>query len=118
VVFVFPAVKEKNQLLADKLVQRLGRIFRQAEAALWGYADVGGLPRDELARFPRAVSLALSMDPQTMVTVSEGPNQTYADLYAAINQRLDEMAGRVVQTIITEGATERGQFLPRCETTR
>jgi len=61
-------------------------------AALWGVADLAGLCPPPLTEYPRGLSFALAMDPAIMVTLVNGPNDVYSELYDRVNQRLDALA--------------------------
>lgn len=57
---------------------------------LWGAADLRDFstPKDETGQgFPFALSLAIPMNPQIMVSIRNGPNQAYADEYARVNNQ-------------------------------
>jgi epoxyqueuosine reductase QueG len=65
------------------------------EIALWGMADLRGFdtPGDEPGyRLPFAVSWAIPMNPLVMVAIRSGPNREYADEYARVNRRINELA--------------------------
>jgi len=63
---------------------------------LWGAADLRGFPtpRDATGKeFPFALSWAIPMNPRIMAGIQQGPNQAYADEYARVNKRINEIAG-------------------------
>ena len=63
--------------------------------SLWGAADLQDFstPQDEIGhRFPFALSWAIPMRPQIMVSIQSGPNQAYADEYAKVNNRINELS--------------------------
>lgn len=73
---------------------------------LWGAADLRDFstPRDETEqRFPRALSWAIPMDPQIMVTIQNGPNQAYADEYDRVNNRINELSSALAGEIKVRG---------------
>jgi len=62
---------------------------------LWGAADLRSFftPRDETGQeFPFALSWAIPMNPQIMVSIQNGPNQAYADEYAGVNNQINELS--------------------------
>ena len=64
--------------------------------ALWGAADLRDFPtpKDETEQtFPFAVSWAIPMRPEIMVSIQNGPNQAYADEYVRANNRINELSG-------------------------
>jgi epoxyqueuosine reductase QueG len=76
------------------------------DIALWGAADLNGFstPQDRAGRgFPRALAFALPMPPRIMAGIQAGPNQAYADEYARVNRRLNELAARLTAEIIVRG---------------
>ena len=63
---------------------------------LWGAADLRGFstPKDATGKeFPFALSWAIPMNPRIMAGIQQGPNQAYADEYARVNKRINEIAG-------------------------
>jgi epoxyqueuosine reductase QueG len=62
---------------------------------LWGAADLRGFstPLDQTGKgFPFALAWAIPMNPQVMVSIKNGPNQTYADEYARVNRHINELS--------------------------
>ena len=72
---------------------------------LWGAADLRDFatPQFENGQLPSALSWALPMNPHIMVTIQQGPNQAYADEYARVNDRLNELAKLLADAIISQG---------------
>ena len=72
---------------------------------LWGAADLHDFatPQDENGPLPFALSWALPMNPHIMITIQQGPNQAYADEYARVNERLNEIARLLADSIISRG---------------
>lgn len=73
---------------------------------LWGAAELRDFstPMDETGqRFPFALSLAIPMNPQIMVSIQNGPNQAYADEYAGVNNRINELSGALAAEIKARG---------------
>ena len=74
--------------------------------ALWGAADLEGFPtpRDRAGGdFPRALAWAIPMQPLIMAGIQAGPNQAYADEYARVNQRLNELGEQLTLEIRSRG---------------
>lgn len=85
---------------------------------LWGAADLRefSTPPDEKGQtFPRALSWAIRMNPHIMVSIQSGPNQTYADAYARVNNRINELSRRLSAEIKSRGC--RAQPLEASERT-
>lgn len=62
---------------------------------LWGAADLRSFstPWDKTGKgFPFALSWAVPMNPKIMAGIQNGPNQLYADEYAAVNYRINELS--------------------------
>ena len=77
---------------------------------LWGAADLRDIstPRDETGQgFPFALSLAIPMNPQIMVNIQNGPNQAYADEYARVNNRINELSEALAAEIKDRGFRSR-----------
>ncbi len=73
---------------------------------LWGAADLRDFatPPDEKGQpFPRALSWAIPMDPHIMATIQNGPNQAYADEYARVNNRINDVSQRLSAEIKSRG---------------
>jgi len=73
---------------------------------LWGAADLQDFstPRDETGHgFPFALSWAIPMNPQIMVSIRNGPNQTYAEEYARVNKHINELSGALAAEIKGRG---------------
>ena len=72
---------------------------------LWGAADLRDFsaPRDETGqRFPFALSWAIPMNSQIMVSIQNGPNRAYADEYARVNNRINEVSVSLAAEIKAE----------------
>jgi len=74
--------------------------------ALWGTADLQDFstPQDETGHgFSFALSWAIPMNPQIMVSIQNGPNQTYAEEYARVNKHINELSGALAAEINGKG---------------
>ena len=73
---------------------------------VWGAADLRDFPtpRDEMGQgFPFALSWAIPMDPQIMISIQSGPNQAYADEYARVNSHINELSVALAAEIGARG---------------
>jgi len=93
--------------IENRLEQRLRTLLAAHGVALWGFADVTGLPEGSLARYATGVSFAYAMDPRVMITVIQGPTPEYADLYASVNERLDALSVLIAEEIVRAGYDAR-----------
>ena len=76
----------------------------------WGIADLRrfNTPRNNGGqRYPAAISVALTMDPQIMVTVQQGPNQDYANEYNIVNEHINSLSVNLATEIIRRGYDAR-----------
>lgn len=76
------------------------------KVGLWGAADLRDFPTppDETGQgFPFAVSWAIPVDPNIMVSIQNGPNQPYADEYARVNALINELSGALAAEILSRG---------------
>lgn len=89
--------------MAEQLASRLEEILKSRGAALWGFADVAGLPPGNLGHFPRAVSFAFAMEPTVMAGLKNGPTREYTLLYQETNARIDSLAGELSEAIRAAG---------------
>ncbi len=73
---------------------------------LWGAADLRDIstPQDETGqRFPFALSWAIPMNPQIMVSIQNAPNQAYANEYARVNSHINELSIALAAEIKVRG---------------
>jgi epoxyqueuosine reductase len=73
---------------------------------LWGAADLRNFstPSDQAGnRFPFAISFALPLKPEIMLSILNGPNQKYADEYAGMNKRINELSTTLAAEIRERG---------------
>lgn len=73
---------------------------------LWGVADLQGFatPADSSGQgFAAAIAFALPMDKAIMASIQNGPNQAYADLYAAVNDRINTVSEELASTLQERG---------------
>lgn len=76
------------------------------EVTLWGAADLRDFSTAENEtgqRFPSALSWAIPMNPQIMVSIQNGPNQAYADEYARVNNHINELSLALAAEIKARG---------------
>jgi hypothetical protein len=88
------------------------------EISLWGAADlrVFETPKDDNGLgFPIAISFAWPMSPPIMAGIQKGPNKAYADEYARINKRINDVSNAQSKTLISHGI--RSQVLAASERT-
>jgi epoxyqueuosine reductase len=106
------------QETSTSLFAWLNELMQAHGLLTWGAADLRGFstPRDETGhQFPVAVSFIIPVDPSIMVEVRGGPNQAYADEYARINARLNELGVSIAESIKSRG--HRAQSLAASERT-
>jgi epoxyqueuosine reductase len=80
--------------------------MQKQKISLWGAADLHGFstPNDATGQgFPSALSWAISMDPLIMAGIQQGPNQAYADEYAGVNARINDLAEGLAAEIRDQG---------------
>ncbi len=87
----------------SQISAQLEAILERGGAALWGFADIEGLTRRHLTEYSHAVSFALAMDPAIMASLIDGPNEPYAELYAAANVRINALSAEVEAALIGAG---------------
>jgi epoxyqueuosine reductase QueG len=76
------------------------------EIELWGIADLQDFatPPDESGqKLPFAISWVIPMNPHIMAGILQGPNQSYADEYARVNNRINELARLLADEIKRQG---------------
>lgn len=73
---------------------------------LWGMADVRAFftPSDETGKgFPCAITWALPMNSEIMMSIQNGPNQAYADEYAQVNSTINQVSSELAAEICSRG---------------
>ena len=92
--------------------------MKARKVRLWGVADLRGIPtpRDGDAQgFTAAVSMAIAMNPHIMAAIRQGPTQDYADEYARVNVRINDLSLNLSAEIRSRG--HRAQALAASERT-
>ena len=73
---------------------------------MWGAADLRNFttpPGQNGKEFPIAVSFAIPMNQEIMFSIQSGPNWKYADEYAEVNQRINELSEALAAEIGNQG---------------
>lgn len=76
------------------------------QISLWGAADLDGFdtPHDESGRqFKSALSFAIPMNSQIMAAIQDGPIAAYADEYARVNEKINELSTALAVEIRRRG---------------
>jgi len=71
-------------------------------ASLIGFADVSTLSVQVTMNLPRAVSIAVALNPEIIRDISKGPTREYFAEYERANLLLAELCGRVVKILTKE----------------
>ena len=85
--------------------------MEEHKIVLYGVADLEGFstPLDRTGRpFPTAISWVIPMKPEIMKGIRDGPNQTYSDEYARVNERINAVGETLTSKILSRG----GNALP------
>jgi epoxyqueuosine reductase len=99
---VDPASPDEPAWQAD-LALRL----REAGAALVGFADLTPLPQATRHGLPRALSLAVALDPAIVAGLTAGPTTAYHVEYQRANELLARLADQAVATLQAHGFVAR-----------
>lgn len=81
--------------------------LRAAGASLVGFADLTALPAEVRAGFPRAVSIAVGLDPAVVADLSCGPTVAYHAEYDRVNELLARLAQSTVAALEARGHAAR-----------
>lgn len=73
-------------------------------ASLVGFADVKNLPVKMTCGLPRAVSVAVALEPAIVLEISNGPTRNYFAEYVRLNNLLGELCNRAVGILTKLGA--------------
>ena len=79
----------------------LEEIIRSARA-IWGYADVTGLFREQ-PMYSRAISLARPLPKEALLDVENGPTAAYYDAYRDLNSHLNRLSAQVESALVAFG---------------
>ncbi|MHB0875751.1 MAG: 4Fe-4S double cluster binding domain-containing protein [Anaerolineae bacterium] len=75
----------------------------QAEASLVGFADMTAIPAEQRLDLPRAVSIAVALDPAVVAEIGNGPTDRYRGEYDRRNEQLDALARLASGLLIATG---------------
>jgi len=78
-----------------------------AGAAKVGFADLSGLPVELRAGLPRAVSIAVALDPAIVADLTAGPTVAYHAEYDRVNALLASLAKHAVDVLEARGHAAR-----------
>ncbi len=84
-----------------------------AGAALVAAADLTPVPAEARRGLPRAVSIAMALEPEIVAAIASGPTPAYAVEYGRLNRRLDELGRQCAQFLEERG--HRAAPLPATE---
>ena len=99
--------KESSDVEAQEGVRRRAL---ELGATLVGFADLSEAVPLLHRAWPRAVSVAMALDPAALADVREGPTAEYFAEYERVNRRLNELTQRVSRYIRSLG--HRAEPLP------
>ena len=88
------------------LITWLDAWMQAQNVPLWGVADLSGFatPADVSGLgFAAALAFALPMDKAVMASIQNGPNQAYANLYGAVNGRINEISAELAAALRQRG---------------
>ncbi|MGQ9572297.1 MAG: 4Fe-4S double cluster binding domain-containing protein [Dehalococcoidia bacterium] len=94
----------------DETTSELRQEILALGASLVGFADMDGVLEGELARWPRAVSIALALPEDVIARVAKGPTLDYYKAYNQWNERLNEIAAEAAALIRARG--HRAEVFP------
>jgi epoxyqueuosine reductase QueG len=73
---------------------------------LWGAANLREFKTpadDDGLGFSIAISFALPMSPEIMASIQKGPNRAYADEYARVNERINDVSAALSEVLNSRG---------------
>jgi epoxyqueuosine reductase len=85
----------------------LARRLQREGASKVGFADLSGLPVEIRAGLPRAVSVAVALDPAIVAQLTSGPTVAYHAEYDRVNARLSRLAEHAVDFLEGHGHVAR-----------
>ncbi len=86
-----------------EMADQLAKQILEWGASLVGFADLGDAAPPLFSHWPRAVSIAVALDPAAVALVRDGPTSEYYREYTRVNRALNEIAGRGALAIYSLG---------------
>ena len=77
--------------------------LRSTGADLVGFADIDPVPQKDRDGLPRAVSIAVALDPKIVSEIGLGPTREYWDEYRRVNDKLTLLAKNAADYLVREG---------------
>jgi epoxyqueuosine reductase len=68
-----------------------------------GFAGLGDAAPPPFSEWPRAISIAVALDPRAIEGVRDGPTAPYYAEYNRVNRALNEIAGRTAELVFSLG---------------
>ncbi len=87
----------------EQIENEIMEITTSHGCAMYGFADLEGLPSNNLAKFSRGISFIFQMSPWVMDKLANGPTEAYAVLYEQVNARIDALSHEVVRFLERAG---------------
>jgi epoxyqueuosine reductase len=85
------------------LNQRLTSFLKSRGANLVGFANLQEIDSKDRDGFPHGISIAVSLNPQIMSEVREGPTAAYYQEYKRLNEILDNLGQLTVRWLMDKG---------------
>jgi epoxyqueuosine reductase QueG len=86
-----------------ELAGKLRELLTENGACLVGFADLSGLPASCRRGFPRAVAIAVALDPAVVKAIEDGPTEEYYREYIRANRLLYILADKAADLIREHG---------------
>lgn len=88
---------------ADSMCHELAAMLLRRGAALVGFADLAEIPPEARQGFPRAVSIAVALDPHIIAGIRRGPTREYLAEYHRANALLGNLAQAAADALRARG---------------
>jgi epoxyqueuosine reductase len=96
-------VWRENVIRTMNLNGQIRTMLKEQGSDLVGFADVSDLPLDMTGGHPKAVSIAVRLDPSVVSEISNGPTQRYYKEYQRINELLGILCRQIADFLTTCG---------------
>ena len=83
--------------------ENIRKILLEEGAALVGFADMTAIPVEERKGMPRALSIAVALDPRVVTRIAQGPTPEYFREYGRVNALLSALAHRAAGLLKERG---------------
>ncbi len=98
----------------ENLSEKISKTLQQKGASLVGFADITELPSTMRKDFPRAISIAVALNPHIVNEIGKGPTKKYYNEYLRVNTLLSNLC-KVASEVIEQNGNSSYSIEPTTE---